>query len=114
MMPETRTRTQRLFDTVVGTILAALVLSFFAIMWRSVQEVELLSARSQATGEVISSEIAKLRTGLRRVEAALEEARRENVPIPEIGRPEAERLEDPSALTIQQSVQEQIWLKTKR
>jgi hypothetical protein len=66
-------------DTVVGTAVAALVVSFFALLWTTsdsltqsqdglTAQLEATRAEVHAANSVFSEEVARLRTGIRRLE----------------------------------------------
>jgi uncharacterized membrane-anchored protein YhcB (DUF1043 family) len=111
-----RTRYAILVDTVVGSVIAALVLGFFVVLWQGFEKVESslnhqknelseLKLKVEATGAVTSEEVAKLRTGIRRLEEAFLEIRTPEELLNDI----EEQPENRSALNIQKDVQKQIY-----
>lgn len=122
-----RTRYSVMVDSVLGTIIGALVLGFFAIVWTvsmnltDAQEstndsIEDIRLKQAASNEVFSEEIAKLRTGIRRLESMIFEMHNAvdpNMELPVIEKVETEILSketisDPSALKIRRDVQQSI------
>jgi hypothetical protein len=82
MSSPTKTRYAVLVDHVLGAVMAALVLGFFLMLWQGYNSLsdsmtsheagyKELRAKIEATGTVTSEEIAKLRTGIRRLEETL-------------------------------------------
>lgn len=118
------TRWQRRFDSVLGTTIAALVIGFFAILWRSSVsndattadlrgQIDALRAQSRGSNDVLAEEIAKLRTGLRRLEegrapGAPPAPNAAQVPPLENAFPELPGTAPDSALKIRREIQQSI------
>jgi hypothetical protein len=121
-----RSRLEVIANSIISTVIGALILGFFAVLWttsNSIQvglqeacdNLERTDQKIDASSEVFSEEVAKLRTGIRRLETMIF-AIHEAVPdVPEnevfgsVQRSPEEREEDPSALQIQRDLKVDIY-----
>jgi hypothetical protein len=111
-----KTLWQTTADRVVSTTVTLLVAGFFGILWtgftRLDDSVAELGSKQAAATEVFSEEVARLRTGLRRLEDLVQEVHfSAGLDIPSVERmnePSDSDERSPSALKIRQNVQQSI------
>jgi hypothetical protein len=128
-----RTRYAIMVDSVVATVVGTLIVGFFAAVWitstglskaqiDTVNAIEDMTIKMSASNEVFSEEIAKLRTGIRRLESMIFEIRNAasipNADVPTVNRVEeslqpGDDLSNPSALKIRRDVEQSIINRVK-
>jgi hypothetical protein len=129
-MSDKKTLSQLTIEKTVSTVIVLLVAGFFGILWSESMRLdecvedlqdkqETCTSKQSAASEVFSEEIAKLRTGLRRLENLIDDFHsalgEDEIEIMErIREPSNSDEREPSALKIRQEVQSQIHERAKK
>ena len=117
-MSETKGLPEITIERVVSTLVTVLVVGFFGLLWNeshtlssSVGELDAaaktLKGQQDAAVQVFSEEVAKLRTGLRRLETLISDGKPPDL-MERVLEPADSAIRDPSALRISREVLESI------